>query len=595
MVVSVNLMAMNAQRQFGLVGNAKNKTMEKLSSGYKVNRAADDAAGLAISEKMRRQIRGLTQASMNATDGISMVQTAEGGLNEVHDMIHRMNELSVKAANGTLSKEDREYANQEYLELKKEINRVADSTTFNEIQLFPPDGSSIYSASYDISINADGTHTISLRSDAYTVSDVKATSNATQTAEYVKTLIPETVNKLLDAYPRLRGQDDLSIKLDLSYIDGPNGTLAYAAFSYWHPSYDPIKNSFLIKIDTADFTDSNALVGQSRNDLLTSTLRHELTHTIMQYTLTKSMQTEMPDWFVEGAAQMSGGGFSTGWLSELSYITRDLDSNDNSKDQAVSDYLRKYSVAGRPYGHGFLATAYASYLAAGSNMNNMASGLNSILGEIKVGASFEDAIHTATGKTVAEIVNAINQGTHDATVFARELSIATKGPDGSYGAGSVVLGHLYDGTQAMGLVPADGSTASDIQAANTIFLQVGTEAGQQLDIPLFSIGTKSLGLHDTNILDAEQACRSIEATKSAVQVVSSIRSAYGAIQNRLEHTINNLNNVVENTTAAESSIRDTDMAKEMVKLSMQNVLEQAGLSMMAQANQSKQGVLTLLQ
>ena len=159
MVVSVNLMAMNAQRQFGLVGNAKNKTMEKLSSGYKVNRAADDAAGLAISEKMRRQIRGLTQASMNATDGISMVQTAEGGLNEVHDMIHRMNELSVKAANGTLTKEDREYANQEYLELKKEINRVADSTTFNEIQLFPSDGSSIYSASYDISINADGTHT----------------------------------------------------------------------------------------------------------------------------------------------------------------------------------------------------------------------------------------------------------------------------------------------------------------------------------------------------------------------------------------------------------------------------------------------------
>ena len=292
---------------------------------------------------------------------------------------------------------------------------------------------------------------------------------------------------------------------------------------------------------------------------------------------------------------MSGGGFSTGWLSELSYITRGLSTCDSSKDQKVSNYLQQYSVAGRPYGHGFLATAYASYLAANGDMGKMAEGLDSILGHIKAGASFEDAIYAETKKTVAEIVNAINQGTDDATVFVRELAIATKAPDGSYGAGSVVLGHLSDGTQAMGLVPADGSTASDIQAVNTIFLQVGTEAGQQIDIPLFSIGTKSLGLHDTNILDAEQACRSIEATKSAVQVVSSIRSAYGAIQNRLEHTINNLNNVVENTTAAESSIRDTDMAKEMVKLSMQNVLEQAGLSMMAQANQSKQGVLTLLQ
>ena len=595
MVVSVNLMAMNAQRQFSLVGNAKSKSMEKLSSGYKVNRAADDAAGLAISEKMRRQIRGLTQASMNATDGISMVKTAEGGLNEVHDMIHRMNELSVKAANGTLSKEDREYANQEYLELKKEINRVADSTTFNEIQLFPSDGSSIYCASYDISINADGTHTINLRSDSYTVGDVKATSNATQTAEYVKTLIPETVNKLLDAYPSLKGQEDLSIKLDLSYIDGPNGTLAYAAFSYWQPSYEPVKSSFLIKIDTADFTDSNALAGQSRNDLLTATLRHELTHTIMQYTLTKSMQTEMPDWFVEGAAQMSGGGFSTGWLSELSYITRGLSTGDSSKDQQVSNYLQQYSVTGRPYGHGFLATAYASYLAAGKDMGKMASGLDSILKEIKDGASFEDAIHLKTGKTVAEIVNAINQGTHDATVFARELAIATKAPDGSYGAGSVVLSNLYDGTQAMGLVPADGSTASDIQAANTIFLQVGAEAGQHIDVPLFSIGTKTLGLHDTNILDAEQAGKAIDAAKNAIQVVSSIRSVYGAIQNRLEHTINNLNNVVENITASESAIRDTDMAKEMVQLSMQNILEQAGYAMMSQANQSKQGILSLLQ
>lgn len=593
MVVSVNLMAMNAQRQFGLVGNAKNKTMEKLSSGYKVNRAADDAAGLAISEKMRRQIRGLTQASMNATDGISMVQTAEGGLNEVHDMIHRMNELSVKAANGTLSKEDREYANQEYLELKKEINRVADSTTFNEIQLFPPDGSSVYSASYDIRFNGDGTCSVQMYNDSYSIGETNATDNAKETANYIKdTLFGEIMPTLQNKLSSLAGKEDLTLKLDLSYIDGPNGTLALAGYSYYVGSYNPVNDSFYVKIDTADFTDSNSLVGKNRNDLLKATLAHELTHTLMQYHLTKQMATEFPTWFKEGAAQMGGGGFSTGWLWELSYITEGMtEQSDSSKDAEIANYLRKYTTDGRPYGHGYLATAYASYLASGSppSIDLLAEGLNKILGEIKSGKNFEEVVKDTTGMSVNEITTAINSGDQKATEFVRKLSIAT-----GEGAGSALFG-LSQGTQRLGTIPADGSTVSNIVSADNLFLQVGAEAGQHIDVPLFSIGTKTLGLHDTNILDAEQAGKAIEAAKNAIQVVSSIRSVYGAIQNRLEHTINNLNNVVENTTASESAIRDTDMAKEMVQLSMQNILEQAGYAMMSQANQSKQGILTLLQ
>ena len=130
MVVQHNLTAMNSNRMLGLTASTQAKSTEKLSSGYKINRAADDAAGLAISEKMRRQIRGLTQASANAQDGISMVQTAEGALNEVHDMLQRMNELAVKAENGTLMSEDRDYIDQEVQQLMSEIDRVASTTTF---------------------------------------------------------------------------------------------------------------------------------------------------------------------------------------------------------------------------------------------------------------------------------------------------------------------------------------------------------------------------------------------------------------------------------------------------------------------------------
>ena len=135
MVVQHNLTAMNSNRMLGLTTKTQAKSTEKLSSGYKINRAADDAAGLAMSEKMRRQVRGLTQASLNAQDGISMVQTAEGALNEVHDMLQRLNELAVKGANGTLQSEDRSYINLEVKQLMSEIDRVASTTTFNERKL----------------------------------------------------------------------------------------------------------------------------------------------------------------------------------------------------------------------------------------------------------------------------------------------------------------------------------------------------------------------------------------------------------------------------------------------------------------------------
>ena len=164
MVVQHNVTAMNANRQLGITTGNQAKSSEKLSSGYKINRAADDAAGLAISEKMRRQVRGLTQASANAQDGISMVQTAEGALNEVHDMLQRMNELANKAANGTLTSKDRSYIQQEITALQSEINRTANDTKFNELELLGKfDGVDTKgSKTYTLQVGADKDQTISV-------------------------------------------------------------------------------------------------------------------------------------------------------------------------------------------------------------------------------------------------------------------------------------------------------------------------------------------------------------------------------------------------------------------------------------------------
>jgi len=223
------------------------------------------------------------------------------------------------------------------------------------------------------------------------------------------------------------------------------------------------------------------------------------------------------------------------------------------------------------------------------------AGLNTLLGDLKGGKSLDQTIYDNTGMTVSQLKNALNSGDTAAAKFVKAYADASKKADGSFGSGSALLANFNDGSAVIGAVPADGSTTTDLVAANTLTIQAGAAAGQEIDINLFAIGTKSLGLDSTNVLERESALEAIGSVQSAIDVVSSIRSYYGATQNRLEHTIKNLDNVVENTTAAESLIRDTDMAKEMVELSKLNILEQAGQAMMAQANQSTQGILALLQ
>lgn len=621
--VKNNMLAANASRNLGMTTKASARSSEKLSSGYRINRAADDAAGLSISEKMRRQMRGLTQAAANAQDGISMVQIGEGALNEVHDMLHRANELSIKAATGTLQDADRMMIDAEIQQLKSEIDRVARNTTFNEIEIFPPNGTSPLESGYVEMKNYDIVY--DLRDGSMSVSEAQAgpmaagaaradtavkVSSGSKLADMIANeIVPNAVKQIMDTFDPLKtavGSDTIKMSLEVAYIDGKNQTLAYASFSYGS-SGKPV--SMGIRVDSADFKDSDADGSGDRTEVLKSTLAHELMHSVMQYTLTDGMSgrkgEKYPTWFVEGTAQLAGGGFTTGWNDTLSYYAQYLNNeNDTSQDANIANYLTKFTMGGRPYGHGYLGTAYFGYLAGGGKTSGksldatVTYGMNKIFTDLLAGKKLDETLKKYAGINTADMNRLFKTGDADLTEFVRKLAYESKDGAGSFIAGglnkggSSLLGTGWDPSQPFQIDPF--RVRVDYSGAAGTWLQVGAEAGIHIDVNLYQMNAKALGLEDTNVRTTDDADQAIESIKRSIQYVSNVRSYYGAIQNRLEHTINNLNNITENTTAAESQIRDTDIATEMVGHSNNQILMQAGTSMLSQANQSSQMILSLL-
>ena len=618
--VKTNMLALNANRQLGLTTKKNAKNAERLSSGYRINRAADDAAGLSVSEKMRRQIRGLTQASLNAQDGISMVQIGEGALNEVHDMLHRANELAVKAATGTLQDVDRAMIDMEIQQLKAEIDRTARNTTFNEINLFPENGRSPLSEgfmetkSYDITYNLkDGSLMINGAAAGPGVNGagragVNAVSSGNVLADTIANeLVPNAIKQIFDTFTPLKdnvGTDTIKMSLDVSYIDGKDRTLAYASFRYSYGGGRPY--SMGIRVDSADFSNADAEGTGPRAEALKSTIAHELMHSVMQYTLTDGMSgrygDKYPSWFTEGTAQLAGGGFTTGWNDTLTYYANYLaDADDTSQDANIASYLKKFTMNSRPYGHGYLGCAYLGYLANGGGAvtdTNISAGMNKIFTDLLNGKTLESAIQDNTGISTAQLNSMFKNGDANLTEFVRRLSYASKDGAGSMIAGGLnVGGSSLLGTNAIFNQPFQidpFKVTVDLSGPSIIGLQVGAEPGQHIEFDLFQMSSKALGLEDLNVKTTDDADLAIDQLKFAIGCVSNVRSYYGAIQNRLDHTINNLNNIVENTTAAESRIRDTDIAKEMVEYSNNQILMQAGTSMLAQANQHSQLILSLL-
>ena len=496
MVVQHNLTAMNSNRMLGLTTKTQAKATEKLSSGYRINRAADDAAGLAISEKMRKQIRGLTQASTNAQDGISAVQTAEGALTEVHDMLQRMNELAVKAANGTQSKSDRQAIQSEINALVTEVDRVAITTKFNETYLLKG------SKNGDVG---------KLKFD-----DATAGVGGGQFKSVIKTTSGKEVNEgtgVLNAY--LTELDEVDIKTD-NLLDG-SGTAK--------------------KIGD---TKANNATGVGQVDAIDADTVNR----------------------VACSTSITGAAITVNGVSYYAIYSTKANTAGKDDQASVSDVINVLNEYGKK--------------------------LSSTKPQVKAYASLDElmaAIKQDNGKDIKTI-----SSYYDSAIVINDPNRLGAGLTGAKDE----IGEALTGKGTMLKV----ETFSDMNDAVDLSLHVGADssADNKINMNVAMMSARALGINGLDVSGdtADKATSSIDTIASALQMVSNQRASLGAIQNRLEHTINNLDNVVENTQSAESAIRDTDMATQMVTYSNNQILAQAGQAMLAQSNQANQGVLSLL-
>ncbi|WP_077612123.1 flagellin N-terminal helical domain-containing protein [Clostridium sp. Marseille-P2415] len=422
MRIQHNIAALNSYRNLSSNNSAVSKNLEKLSSGYKINRAGDDAAGLAISEKMRAQITGLETAQKNANDGISLVQTAEGALTEVHSMLNRMVELADQSANGTYQDEvDRENLQSEIKSLRDEVNRIADGTNFNGITLL--DGSM---GSGKSALTATGFEKGSVIATNFTVSDIKGTN--------------------------------LNEKTDFTFTVGGFST---------DGSFDATAGSDVLQVSAKDADGNVTITNLKLDDIVKD---------------------------------------SSGKAMSATSAT------------AVGD---KYTIN---------------------------------LGAVGIGTI--EVVGTSAASTAGDLF---------------------KGFDGA--------------------APTSAAPTGAASGGGVLRLQIGDTAADfnQLEVSVGDMHAEALGIGTIDISTQAGAKEAIDKIKSGINKVSSTRGDLGAIQNRLEHTINNLSVTTENMTAAESRIRDVDMADEMMAYTKNNILVQASQAMLAQANQVPQGVLQLLQ
>ena len=485
MRIQHNIAALNSYRNLTGNNSAVSKNLEKLSSGYRINRAGDDAAGLAISEKMRAQITGLNTAQKNAQDGVSLVQTAEGAMTEVHSMLNRMVELADQSANGTYADEvDRENLQKEISSLKEEINRIADSTNFNGINLL--DGS-LSTSKLDISATfAGANNTIQQNAATGAVSTITAAAGTagdqTLSIEYA------------DADGKLH-------KVDVKYTGDTNA----------NQNAENIKSAIANNSELSSIFD---ISGKDANITLTSKVTGE-----------------------KGAKVTTVSSTDTGKVTK-------------------------------------------GAVTAGKNATAQTTGLGA---DIAAG----DKI-TLNGKTYEFVTDANAKVSDGATAV-----IVGK----NNGNTIENLNKALDGTGVSVTANAQNLVFSSTTNGKGLTLQIGDTADpfNQMTVSVGDMHADALGIADIDISTQAGAKAAVDKIKSAINSVSSTRGDLGAIQNRLEHTINNLSVSAENMTAAESRIRDVDMANEMMAYTKNNILVQSSQAMLAQANQLPQGVLQLLQ
>ncbi len=528
MRVQHNIAAMNSYRIYNNNAGALGKNLEKLSSGYRINRAGDDAAGLAISEKMRGQITGLNAATKNVKDGIALVQTAEGAMQEVHDMLGRMKYLATQSSNGTYQDEvDRENIQKEVDSLIDEIDRIADTANFNGQKLL--DGSL-----------ADGAKKVSVSGAASTT--VAAT----------------------------KGTFSLNLKGTNGTTPATNATANLAAGSTvtYSVSLDD-GSTYEVKLTVATAANGgNDLLDEDGNVLANNATAGQLTNKdVWQAVATKLNQTGLKDKF-----DITVGGDAESAVK----FTAKAEGADGGTITAIGVNISGTSInskvdgtAGTDAGKKIATTAVTAY----------------------TGSNAESAIFTINGKKFVHAPAAL--GT---TAAGLGTDVTVLNGTNIYDAVNVAKMSEVTGLD----VVADGTNGILIQGSGDgtgLQLQIGDtgEKANKMNVRVSDMHAKSLGLAGLDVSTADAANASIDRIKQAIDAVSSTRGDLGAVQNRLEHTSNNLSVMTENLQNAESNIRDTDVADEMMKYTKNNILLQSAQAMLAQANQLPQGVLQLLQ
>ena len=544
MIVQHNMQAMNANRMLGIVSNQQAKSTEKLSSGYRINRAADDAAGLAISEKMRSQIRGLTQASTNAEDGISMIQTAEGALNESHSILQRMRELAVQAANGTETDSDRDNIQDEIEQLQDELDRIAETTEFNTMKLL--DGT------------FDGTNT-------------STTTAGPKYGDY---------NGKLGAFI---SSDILGVQITTNTSATTGGESAI-----WDATG---------KILTISLSDNKTYTQADIDGLIKNAKQEDSTATNTPANVTVQLATGVYTATANSVTTTAGtaaGAKSTTGDVELvtnNFVganTINITSNKYGADYDIDIKFMFDADAGEEEVE--LSTSPVYDMTA----ENIAGAVDTPAGyeiHLQSGKEYtsedlEDLLATAGLSVSIELSGTEDPGTDDPnTLFVTDSStnvvVSLANGAGLGDDNAFLTQNNYDSVASFG----------------GMVLQVGANEGQTMSFNIGDMSASALGVSGNNVrVDTQdRASSSIGTIDAAIEKVSKQRSMLGAVQNRLEHTIANLDTSAENLQTAESRIRDVDMAAEMVEYSKYNILSQASQSMLAQANQSTQGVLSLLQ
>lgn len=548
MRINNNISSITACRSYSMNNLQSQKSLNKLSSGLRINSAADDAAGLSISEKMRAQIRGLNRANSNIQDGISLLQVADGALNEVQSLLQRGRELSIQAANDTLTTSDKQMIQEESMQIASDINRISNHTEFNTIKLLNvPQASS-----------EDNAIIIALKS----------------------ALLEQSESRIRSQYGLTADTADLKIVLEHS----PQSYLAAVSYSL-DASGKAINQQLHVDVD--DFTPATLPNGGTAPVYNDRIIAHELVHATMGRTMNFG---SLPTWFVEGTAEFIHG------ADERLYGDSNRGANFAAVVNELSSWEDNKSI---DYSAAYAAVRYMhnEIKVAGGN------GIKDIMAYLSGDPTknLNDALQNASSGAFSGLADFTTKFSANGAAFMATMDL-TNTDTGAIGGADADGGAILTAESVIG----DNVNLTDdpLTGFNEIWptitpitssslqIQSGANTGDTLSLSLADTSSEALGVANIDLV--KNASNAIDSFNNAINSVSHIRANIGALQNRLEHALQISDNSAENLSASESRIRDLDMAKEMIIFTKNNILSQASSAMIAQANQQPQSVLQLL-